>query len=441
VELKNALDSDSLIARFNVAPRTDGIGYLDISSIVRSLVSWQIPTANFNDGNLNSYANVKIQVGESYLEPYIYTDIQQNGDYVELVGSGATTYVAGDQINIEQNDGGVAMPNMEGLFTVVSVAGNDVTINRLWADVIYSMIGGEVTYADNRKTESLNLDSEQVEFINACLDFSTFRTYNEADYLVTNTLSTTKKLWTNANFYGIPKLYKTQDIFATVKNTIPATTFRVRVTTTDSDGNTYLYYYDADNNNDLQQIRLFGDFGTITTVGGSTLPVIKDTTLTVQVEVRSGTTQLSQSYFFDVDNRCRINDYEIMFLDRLGGWGSFAFELKDKEDVTVKRETFRKMLGEVTNTGFSYASNDVGLETYYSKLERLYTLNSNWMSEENSLYFEELISSPKTFLKINGTYFGCNVRTLNTTVEKFKNKNMVMKTIEVVLSNEQVING
>jgi hypothetical protein len=360
---------------------------------------------------------------------------------VELVGSGATTYVAGDQINIEQNDGGVAMPNMEGLFTVVSVAGNDVTINRLWADVTYSMIGGEVTYADNRKTEQLNLDSEQVEFINASLDFSTFRTYNEADYLVTNTLSTTKKLWTNANFYGIPKLYKTQDIFATVKNTIPATTFRVRVTTTDANGSTYLYTYDVDNNEDLQQIRLFGDFGTITTVGGSTLPVIKDTTLTVQVEVRSGTTQLSQSYFFDVDNRCRINDYEIMFLDRLGGWGSFAFELKDKEDITVKRETFRKMLGEVTNTGFSYASNDVGLETYYSKLERLYTLNSNWMTEENSLYFEELISSPKTFIKINGTYFGCNVRTLNTTVEKFKNKNMVMKTIDVVLSNEQVING
>jgi hypothetical protein len=171
VELYDNLTSN-LITRLNLVPRaSDSIGYTDINQIVQNLVSYQIPSGNFNDGNFGSIASVDIQVGEMYAESYTYTDIQQNGIYVELVGAGATTYVAGDQINIAQSDGGVAMPNLEGLFTVISVSGDDVTISRLWSDITYSMIGGVVTYADNRKTEFLNLDSEFVYFFNASFSF------------------------------------------------------------------------------------------------------------------------------------------------------------------------------------------------------------------------------------------------------------------------------
>lgn len=438
VELKNALDGDSLITRLNLVPRaTDSIGYTDISKIVQNLVSYQIPSGNFDDGNLGSYAKVKIEVGEMYAVSYNYTDIQQNGLYVELIGSGATTYVPGDQINIAQSDGGVAMPNMEGLFTVVSVSGNDVTISRLWVDITYSAVGGDVTYADNRKTEFLNLDNELVEFINASFNFKDFQSYDENDWIVN--ISTDENIFTDSNKYGRLTVKPDQDFFATVYNNLTGN-YKVSIRAQNTSGNMN-YEYAVTNANPCQQVRIMGDFGTITTIGLATLPVIKSDTEVIRIQIAQGLDKCSQDYFFNIDHSCEINDTQIMFLDRKGGWGSFAFGLKDKQTIKAKKNIYQKELGTVDNTGFSYELNDTGFETYYANIEEEWELNTNWMSEENSLYFEQLVSSPKAFIKIDGVYYAINILTEQTERERFKNKHLIRKTITIKFSNPEYING
>jgi len=440
VELYDNLTSN-LITRLNLVPRaSDSIGYTDISQIVQNLVSYQIPSGNFNDGNFDSYASVDIQVGEMYAESYTYTDIQQNGIYVELVGAGATTYVAGDQINIAQSDGGVAMPNLEGLFTVISVSGDDVTISRLWSDITYSMIGGVVTYADNRKTEYLNLDSEFVYFFNASFSFKDFQSYDETDWIVLNS-GAIKNLWTDCNKYGIPTVKPTQDFYASVHiGPLSFVDYNVRIVATQDDNTTDTFQYNIVVSNITQQVRLMGDFGSITPVGPSTLPVIKSDTKQIDVFIFK-TTQRSEQYSFYIDHSCEINDYEIMFLDRKGGWGSFAFGLKDKQIIKTKKNAYQRELGTIDNTGFSYALNDVGYEVYYSKLDEEWELNTNWMTEPNSLYFEQLVSSPKAFIKIDNVYYAIQVLTDSTERERFKNKHLIRKTINIKFANPELING
>lgn len=439
IELLDELNGDALITRLNLVPRaTDGIGYADISKVIQNLVSFQMPSGNVTE-NIGGYAKVKIQVGESYGVAYTYSDIQDNGGYVQLVGSTTTTYIVGDQINIEQDDDGSAMPNMTGLFTVLDVTGNDVTINRLWAEINYSAVGGTVTYADNRKTEFTHGTTESVEFMNGIFDFSEYPNYNEDDWTNTDSTDGIENLWTDCNRYGILNVKPTQDFFA---NTFKNFSGGYQVTIRTWNGSEYQYYYYTTPDETTDVIRLMGDFGSITPIGGAILPVIQDDTLDVRVRFGgSGETEGSKYYYFTIDHRCTINDYEIMFLDRKGGWGSFAFQLKSKQTVKGEKKFYQKELGIVTDEGFSYDLSDVGMQNYYSFVNEEWELNSNWMSEENSLYFEQLITSPKALIKIDNQYYGVEIITNDTERERFKNKHLIKKTITVRFANPLRING
>jgi hypothetical protein len=64
------------------------------------------------------------------------------------------------------------------------------------------------------------------------------------------------------------------------------------------------------------------------------------------------------------------------------------------------------------------------------------------MTEVNSLYFDQLVSSPETYIKIDGDYYACEVLTSEALVEtKRNNSNMIKKAIQVKLSNPQRVNG
>jgi hypothetical protein len=407
VELTNGTET----ARFNIAPQQDGSGFMDISRVVDNWLEAKKITGNWADALNTHLAEVNIAVGEIYSIDWTYTDIQQNGLYVELVGVSTPTFVTGDQIKITQSDGGIAMPNMEGLFVVVSVSGDDVTISRLWSDITYSAVGGSVIYADNRNTEFPNLDDIDVSFICASLG---------ADKL-TDSVNTTQRIWTGAD--GLT-LYSSQDVFATVFQGMTADPYKVRLTAYDSDGQTYLYTYDVDNDSECQIVRLWGDFGAVTTLGSATLPVIKPTTLRLEVGVRQGTQTNSKIYTFYNDNRCRVYDYEILFLDLYGGWGSFAFELFDTKTIQTQREGYR--------------NNNEDIQHFGKRWQEL-VLNTNYMTRVNSLYFDQLVTSREVYVKINSVYYKCKVLEDSVVIEE--RKNLIKKAIRIKVSNEILING
>ena len=59
-----------------------------------------------------------------------------------------------------------------------------------------------------------------------------------------------------------------------------------------------------------------------------------------------------------------------------------------------------------------------------------------------SVYFEELITSPQTFVKFDGSvsWLACQIVNSNYTIERSKNKKLIRKTIEIRLANNDNIN-
>ena len=435
-------NSANEIARYSIPPRLgDGIGYADVSKVIQSQLGYYNPinVALFQDGIEPQYGIFRFLIGEEYQVAYTYSQPQQNGLYVELVGTTTTTFIAGDQININQADGGLSMPQLQGLFTVVSVSGNDVTINVLWADIIPSVVAGSVTYVDGRKTQFLDQFDETINLYDSAFSFKDFQSYDPTDYILANGLI--KLPFSNIPQTGF-KINPTQDIFLwCYANGLTGTQFRVTITSFAGASAEGTFRYVADATNLGQLLRVAGEFTGITVLTGA-LPVVKPTTtkIVVTFQTLAGVT-IMPTHTFDIDQSCAIEDFEVLFYDRLGSWGSFAFPLKSQGSLKVSKKSYEQELGTVDISGFTYELDNVGIETYNIQANEDLTLTTRVLNDVELEYFEQLISSPKTFIKIGGVYYGCDVMTTDVDKNRNVNKRLIRRTINVRLSNDTPING
>ena len=74
-------------------------------------------------------------------------------------------------------------------------------------------------------------------------------------------------------------------------------------------------------------------------------------------------------------------------------------------------------------------------------VNKQYTLNTNWMTLEMNQYFEELLTSPETYIKIDGTYQACIIKESSFETVRQRGRKLIRKTIKVELANRDSING
>jgi hypothetical protein len=81
----------------------------------------------------------------------------------------------------------------------------------------------------------------------------------------------------------------------------------------------------------------------------------------------------------------------------MGSWSSFAFQLKSYEKGTIKRDTYNKDVpGYVTSSQWKYKTYEQGQVNFNTQVVKTYDLNTNWMSEAEGTYFQQLLTSPQT---------------------------------------------
>jgi hypothetical protein len=194
------------------------------------------------------------------------------------------------------------------------------------------------------------------------------------------------------------------------------------------------------------------NYGTLIASTG-TLPLIKDDTTYYNFYYLDGS-QSSVKYRVNIDRRESITEYDLVFLDRMGSMSSFAFQLRAIERGEVQRDEYNKdVQGFVSGGEWKYNSQEFGFNTYFVSATKTLELNSNWMTDEMSVYFEQLITSPQVFMKrveyscldglliTSGPYVPVIVT--NNTYEVFRqrNKNLIKYTLVVKLANNDTING
>jgi hypothetical protein len=436
------------IAEYRVLPEYGtGYGLIDLSRLLQSKVSFDFEPTNTTVYNApNSHYKYDVKVGEEYITVVQYfSNLTNNGGNVQI--NVANSYVVGDQINIVQADGGVANPNLEGLQTVIAVGAGYLVVNSPWSLVTDATINGNIYYADGRRTITRNIVSKLNYYVfNGAIPWTEWPSYLYTNYYLTSatdkflssipykefyaTLS--QDLWMNAVYGGAgPGTHKI--IFYNDSGD----SFEKSVLATDHvTGNAV-----GPNNH-----------GTLTPIVG-TLPLIKPTTEYYYYYYEHNGSQVTMDYKVNIDRRVRMEEYSIVFLDRYGSWGSFAFTGRAYERGTVTREQFNQDVpGYIQSLEWNYDLTDRGYINSYVSVDKTIDLNTDWMNEEMAAYFTELISSPYTYFKVSTYYENCELPTstqyvscniVTSSFEKYKqrNKNLIKQSITIKLANNDIVNG
>jgi hypothetical protein len=447
----------TLLGSFKVVP-TFGTGYgeLDLSKFLSSYVKWDFdPTITQDLDAVNSFYNYDVKVGEEYLYELDYTSA--------LTASGTNTRInvtnifqVGDQINILQDDLGVANPLLEGLHTVVAVSGTWIDVSVPFSSITNVNINGTINYADNRKVVTYDItEFTNKKVFNGADTWVDFVTYNEQD---TRLNGVTKEWLTNQPKTDF-QCTLGQDLWLNARARVDKLIYFQN-----SDGDVYTKA--IVNNNSIVQVAVgCNNYGVVTPVTG-VLPMIKPDTEYYDFWYSEGGAQFSQKYRVNIDRRIQINEYVIAFLDRMGSFSSFAFQLKSYERGEVTRDEFNKdVQGYVSGGEWGYNYEEFGFNTFNINVTKTLELNTNWMTQNMSDYFQELITSPQTFLKLvqyvttedgellldedgcpyhsaeSTAYVPCIVQTNSFEVFQQRNKNLIKQSIVVKLANNDNVNG
>jgi hypothetical protein len=445
------------IAEYRVMP-TYGTGYgeVDLSKLLQAQVSYDLNLTNTSVYNAtNSHYKYDVKVGEEYLTTTTYTLALTQYLTAPYVGNVqinvANTFLVGDQINITQNaPGATANPNLEGLFTVLVANPLYIVVSSPWGAVTVTGLGGAITYADGRKTITRNMMTAIKKFVfNGAIRWVEWPAYDYDDYMLNNFQDRFLTNLPPSEFYATLSQDLWVNAVANGSTTPPDTMFFQT-----SDGDTFEKNVTAVDH--VSGISIGpNNYGLLSVVSGA-LPMIKPTTEWYTVRYERNGFPSSKQYKVNIDRRVRTVEHSILFLDRMGSWGSFAFTGRAYTTGNITREQFNKDIpGYVETAGIDrwlYETTETGMTNTYISTDTTIALNTDWMNQDMALYFTELLSSPNTYIKISNydadcelpeseQYVSCTIVT--STFEEFKqrNKNLIKQSIVVKLANNNIVNS
>lgn len=437
--------------RYTPPPRpVDGYGQLDIAPIVMCRMGY-----DNNAGAItavaakNSYFAYDLKIGEEYLASFTYTG------YAQLTGSGtpydgkvrlnglvAHTFVVGDQIEVNQTDGGAAVPLLQSLFTVVNVPNTTSVVIDLNYYLVAGLpaMGGTIYYSDKRKIQVPNLltISNYIAY-NGAIDPVEFNTYDFSLRKMTATTGSKKFLTSMPNGFLISPTGDAHFNIANLGGTVP---FYLSIVT--SEGQTFRLALTPDVTSQLMQIPVGANNFAGATVVSGVLPVIKSTTTSYTVRVTNNVGALvSELKTFNIDRRCDQKDIQLSFIDRQGSVASFAFPLQAIHENDITKETYTVQNGDLNaaNSKFEYNPKRGGVETIYSERKQGMALTTNWLPWNEANYLGELLASPIVLLRIGGVYQMVDVVTMSQPIQHPNKKKLMNRIVQVKYSNLNPVNA
>jgi len=423
--------SATLVAQYRVLPVFGtGYGEQDISMLMQSLVTW-----NFTAGQVNeSWYQYDVDLGYEYIDNVDYTDpLTIDGLNTNITSNTAHGFTVGDQIVITQVSPGADNPALEGLHTVISVTNStNFTVNVLWSTITNIHINGNVTYADLRKTQVLN-DAliTNKEVFNGAYSLGIYAQglFPSADYLGTLDPSYALTSLTNPNTTATAASIATGQFYFLMIRTYSGVSYNVA-------------YYDWDGNPLTSSTLASGTTDGLYNFFVTTdVPFETPITQNFYIEI-IGDTALFK-YYFKYDNRCAINEDVLYYLDRMGSWQTFAFQLKTYEKGQITREQYNQHIdGFVSANQWQYSSDAMGFRTYNTNVAYSLDLNTNWMDQYNADRFQELLTSPQVFyVNDDGETYACTVEATGFENFRQRNKKLIKQSVTIKLANQVPING
>jgi len=223
---------------------------------------------------------------------------------------------------------------------------------------------------------------------NAALSPREFLNYDEGDYLME--ASSTATFLTNNN---AKKIYRDQKdwLYALHDGTLD----HLLVTFSDSSTNTISVAAD-----DVARVPIGSNISGGIPTGA--------TSYTIRPE-DSSNNLVGSVYTITIDERCSKYDaVDVFFLNRLGAVESFRFNKVRRDNFSIDRRTFKQNPYSLDGQDYAYTNQDFNTSQYYTESNQRITLNSDLITEAESVWLRELVMSPRIWL-YDGELYPINI--------------------------------
>ncbi len=109
--------------------------------------------------------------------------------------------------------------------------------------------------------------------------------------------------------------------------------------------------------------------------------------------------EVSETRTFVLEESCKYNTNTLIFQNNLGAFDSFTFYLGDMSMTEIERKDMKVNVDTVVGNDIVYSMNEREKVTYYTKKSETIKLMSDWITEAESNWLLELMSSPEIYLQ------------------------------------------
>ena len=115
---------------------------------------------------------------------------------------------------------------------------------------------------------------------------------------------------------------------------------------------------------------------------------------------------ITKTYRFDIAECSRYTPIQLAWVNALGAWDYYTFELAHTEKLNIQRETFRKPYGNWgAGASYTYSQYESGDTIYKIEADKQYTVNSDWLNDSDFEWLQELLMSKEVqFVNENGDF-------------------------------------
>lgn len=270
----------------------------------------------------------------------------------------------------------------------------------------YEVRFGEEYEVASVLTQFPDLDTQTGVVFNGALQYVDFVDYDSVNYLDTTFLTNAPRTQTT-DLYGTGALHLMLDSATTLTNyTIETYLAGVlqntyTVDTFPAAKEMYLFASGVDAINNIDPANF--------TVA-PTQPILTNAIDRYDITANLST-GATETFVFNIVERCEEEQSKrLHFLNRLGGYDYFDFTLAWRENYQVERKQLVQKPNRLdSGGGITYSKKDRARRSYCVTEKTICSLTSNWITQAQSEWLKEIISSPDVYIEENGELIAVNV--------------------------------
>jgi hypothetical protein len=154
-------------------------------------------------------------------------------------------------------------------------------------------------------------------------------------------------------------------------------------------------------------------------LASGTAPFINTLTYYYTVEMTEDNfDSVTESRKIYIDAYCsKYEPIRFKFMNNYGKYDYFTFTGAKTKTTNIKRNTYKSNPNQWSGTNYSYSRTSRGLSQYETILDDTITINSDWITEYESAWLEQLVTSPDVYI-----YDGSNLVSVNITNASYDTK-------------------